>query len=273
MNEIVISVLASIAASGALVGVLVWLSKEWISARLRSSIQHEYDQNLETFKAQLKAQSDVALVELRAVIQREAGLLTAATSSFAEGQKAAMERKLQAVDKLWGRVLLLRKGLPPILGFIDVLTVDEYKGVKNHPTFVALSEGWSIERIGQLVDSEVEQVRPFIGEYTWAVFFSYQAVMLRIVFLLYAGRTDADKLEWHKDSGTLQILRAVITAAEFAEFEANTFGKITWLHCRFESKILTATRKLVSGEEFGADALEQAQIIQQKVAQLNPKTT
>jgi len=50
MNEIVISVLASIAASGALVGVLVWLSKEWISARLRSSIQHEYDQKLETFR-------------------------------------------------------------------------------------------------------------------------------------------------------------------------------------------------------------------------------
>lgn len=78
--------------------------------------------------------------------------------------------------------------------------------------------------------------------------------------------------EWHKGSSTLQILRAVITAAEFAEFEATAFGKIRWLQRRFESKILMAARKLVSGEEFGADALEQAQIIQQKVVQLNLKT-
>lgn len=272
MRDLIISVLASLVASGALVTVMIWLSKEWISIRLRTSIQHEYDQKLESLKAQLQAQNDVALVELRAALERQASLLATAHASFSEGQKAAMERKLQAVDELWRRILHLRSTLPPILGFIDLLTVDEYGRIKDHQTFRTLSEGWSMERITTLVDRDVEQVRPYVGEYTWAVFHSYQAVMLRIVFLLYLGRDDAAKLEWHKDSGTRQLIQAVLTPDELQEFDTTQFGKITWLQRRFESKVLVASQKLISGEEFGAEALEQARLIQHKVANLQAKT-
>jgi hypothetical protein len=183
-----------------------------------------------------------------------------------------MERKLQAMDTLWGRVLKLRSNLPPILGFVDILTVDEYRGIKDHRTFRTLSEGWSMDKITQLIDRDVEQVRPYIGEYIWAVYYSYQAVMLRIVYLLHEGRSDAEKLEWHKDSGTRQLIEAVLPPDECKEFDATRFGKITWLQRRLESKILVATRKLVSGEEFGADALEQAKLIQQRVADLRSGT-
>ena len=121
MDALALSILASAGVSGALVSLLIWFSKEWISTRLKISIQHEYDQKLESLKSQLKAQSDVALVELRAAIEQQANLLAGAHSSFAEGQKAAMERKLQAIDTLWGRVLQFRASLPPMLGCIDLL--------------------------------------------------------------------------------------------------------------------------------------------------------
>jgi hypothetical protein len=41
----------SVTGSVLLSGILVWLCREWISARLRKSIQHEYDVKLEGFKA------------------------------------------------------------------------------------------------------------------------------------------------------------------------------------------------------------------------------
>ncbi|OFW26201.1 MAG: hypothetical protein A3G21_20700 [Acidobacteria bacterium RIFCSPLOWO2_12_FULL_66_21] len=91
-----------------------------------------------------------------------------------------------------------------------------YTTIKDHKTFRTLSEGWSMERVTQLIDKDAEQVRPYVGEYTWAVFTSYQAVMLRIVFLLNLGRDDAAKLEWHKDGGTRQLIQAVLTAGELA---------------------------------------------------------
>ncbi len=51
MNNFWITLLSSAGVSGALSIVLVWLCREWISARLKKSIQHEYDVKLEAFKA------------------------------------------------------------------------------------------------------------------------------------------------------------------------------------------------------------------------------
>lgn len=89
-----------------------------MSTRIKWSIQHEYDQKLEVHKAQLKAKNEVAFLELKASVEREAALHAVAHASFSEGQKAAMERKLSAVDKLWGKVINLRRSLPPILTFL-----------------------------------------------------------------------------------------------------------------------------------------------------------
>lgn len=80
--NIFFTILTSLVSSG----ILVWVFKEWLSTRLRTSIQHEYDRKLESLKADLS---------------REAAFHAAAHSSFAEGQKAAMERKLAAIDRLW----------------------------------------------------------------------------------------------------------------------------------------------------------------------------
>jgi len=60
-----VQVLTSAAVSVVLSGALVWLTKSWISERLKNSIKNEYDQKLETHKAQLKAQSEVEIERLR----------------------------------------------------------------------------------------------------------------------------------------------------------------------------------------------------------------
>lgn len=62
LGELVTSAVFSAAVSG----LIIWLMKSWISERLKNAIKNEYDQKLETHKAQLKAQSDVEIVNLRA---------------------------------------------------------------------------------------------------------------------------------------------------------------------------------------------------------------
>ena len=57
MTDFIINVIPSVLFSGLLAGLLIWLSREWISARLKGSIQHEYDQKLEAHKAQLEAKN------------------------------------------------------------------------------------------------------------------------------------------------------------------------------------------------------------------------
>ena len=108
----------SVGFSGFLTAVFIFLSREWISARLKTSIQHEYDQKLEAHKAKLKAEGDISVIELGARLEREASLHAFAHASFAEGQKAAIERKLDAIDKLWDRMLKIRSRIPSALRII-----------------------------------------------------------------------------------------------------------------------------------------------------------
>jgi len=87
--------------------------------------------------------------------------------------------------------------------------------------------------------------------------------------LLHLGRTDAEKLEWHKDVGIRGLLKAVLTPAELAEFDKTRFAKVTWIKQCLESKLLAAAQKVISGESFGVDSLEQARVIQLQVAWLS----
>ncbi len=65
MHEFIQSIFASAVVSASLTAGLIWLSKTWISERLKKAIKNEYDQNLETHKAILKAESDTAIAKLQ----------------------------------------------------------------------------------------------------------------------------------------------------------------------------------------------------------------
>ncbi len=101
-SDIILDLIVSAGSSVVVSGLLLWLVKEWLSTRLKASIQHEYDRKLETHKAQLKTEQELAILHIKTALARDAAFHAAAHASFAEGQKASMERKLSAVDKLWG---------------------------------------------------------------------------------------------------------------------------------------------------------------------------
>jgi len=65
MQDLLISVVSSTVLSGLLAGALIFLARTWITQRLQKAIQHEYDQKLEAYKAQLKAQNQIELERLR----------------------------------------------------------------------------------------------------------------------------------------------------------------------------------------------------------------
>ncbi len=268
-QDLIVSIIVPAATSFAASGLLLWLFKEWIGTRLKGSIQHEYDRKIETYRTQLKAEQELAVLDIKTAVARDAAFYATAHASFAEGQKASMERKLNAIDRLWGCILKLRATLPPVVGFMDILTVDEYKGAKEHPTFRELTKDLSLESITALVTQDIEEVRPYVGEYTWSVFFCYQAIMLRMLFLLNLGRTDAEKMEWHKDAGIRQLMEAVLTPEELTQFTQATFGKVSWLRQRLEAKILASAQKIISGESFGAESIEQARRIQERIGSVS----
>jgi hypothetical protein len=65
MEAFALQTLSSTAVSTLLVGALAFIFRSWISERLKSAIKNEYDEKLETHKAKLKGQSDLAIESLK----------------------------------------------------------------------------------------------------------------------------------------------------------------------------------------------------------------
>ena len=67
--DYLLEVITAAVVSGVLTAALIWLSKSWISERLKHAIKNEYEQKLATHKAELKAQSDVEIENLKSSLQ------------------------------------------------------------------------------------------------------------------------------------------------------------------------------------------------------------
>lgn len=64
-----IELLSSATIGGVVAAIVVWLAKLSLSERIKAAIKSEYDEKLETHKAQLKAQSEVEIERLRSRLQ------------------------------------------------------------------------------------------------------------------------------------------------------------------------------------------------------------
>ena len=129
----------------------------------------------------------------------------------------------------------------------------------------------STDKMTQMYEDNLgsrERVRPYVGEYTWALVSTYQAIILRTALLVQMGQNDRKKLNWHLDSGIRQLLNSALTETELAEFDEIKIGKVNWIQRKFESRILAAMQIVISGEQFGDEALKQAQKMEEKVQKL-----
>jgi hypothetical protein len=57
---------------GGILTIVLFLGRNWILERLRGAIKNEYDEKLETYKAQLKARNDEQLEQIKARLQIDA---------------------------------------------------------------------------------------------------------------------------------------------------------------------------------------------------------
>jgi hypothetical protein len=64
-SDFLLEMITVAGVSAVLTSLLIWLTKSWISERLKNAIKNEYDQKLETHKSQLKAQTDVEIEKLK----------------------------------------------------------------------------------------------------------------------------------------------------------------------------------------------------------------
>jgi hypothetical protein len=68
----ILTIISSVSFSALLAAALIFLTKSWISERIKNAIKHEYDEKLETHKAQLKLVEAERRIRLTRVFEKTA---------------------------------------------------------------------------------------------------------------------------------------------------------------------------------------------------------
>lgn len=269
----ILPILTSAAFSVTLLASLGWFFRTWLGERLQQGIKNEYDKKLEKFKAEIKAESDVHLTDMKALLDRQSDILKIAATSFSEVQKATISRKLDAVDILWHGVIKFRDEFPSSASITDILTDDEICRLYTDPKFRQYSEELDKIDLNHLISSrsnEVLLVRPHLGEFVWALYSTYCTILLRSIFLLKSGKDDPAKITWYCDKNIKKLISSAFGNEAFSEFEKLKLGRYQWLKNQFDLSLFEAIDTLLTGKSFSDAALYQAQLMEKQIYASRP---
>jgi len=118
-------------------------------------------------------------------------------------------------------------------------------------------------------DTSIEEERPYIGEIVWALFFAYRAFSLRLIYLSRQSLSNPSCINWNADLPTRGLLVATLSVNELAELDRMEISKVDFVWRSIEEKVLSAWHRLISGAEFGEEALKHASTLL-KVASRTP---
>jgi len=119
-----LQLIASAGVNAVLSSLIIWITKFWISERLKQSIKHEYDQQLEIHKAQLKAESDVEIERLKCQLSISANEHQIRFASLHERQAEVIAETYSLLKRLF---ICLKNYTQPFRDEGDELRDDDRK--------------------------------------------------------------------------------------------------------------------------------------------------
>ncbi|MEQ8508476.1 MAG: hypothetical protein RIB43_05700 [Rhodospirillaceae bacterium] len=271
-NEI-LNFLGSTAASTVIVALLIWLCRSWLIERLKGSIKHEYDKDLEGHKAEIRRTNNEEMETIKAEHRRNEAELAALTNGVLSGrmnrQSLVDQRKIKAVETVWGAANEL-KPLKQLAGFMVAFKLDALvKRTPNEPNLQkiisVLSKNASEKKYESLADNE----RPFLGDMAWAYFAAYQSI-LGVVFgiskALEVGLKEADQMI---DKEKVKNLIKTVLPHQSEFIDSHEITSLYYLLEELEEKLLAELKKTLQGEETDQTEIELAKKIIEGVNKVN----
>lgn len=255
MLELVIAVLA--VPTSVLVTILIFLSKNWVSERLRQSIGFEYARSLEEFKA---------------VIANYQSIQATAITSLTTIHLAGHTRRLAAIETLWSETIRLRQRTPLYASRADILVAHEFESAfaEDGAYAAAIQQVSRYDEVTDLLGdrTEVEVARAFCGEYLFALFFAYRAFTGRVAALLRDGFEKKRVKCWHDDRHLQHLVRTVLSPDEVQEIEALPVMRLRSTQAVIERKMVQHITDVLSGKAAADSNLLEARNIVRAVDEM-----
>jgi hypothetical protein len=235
MDVFVTTILSALGSSG----FMIILFKIWFETRLKASVSHEYNEKLENFREK---------------IQKETRLYINAQNAVSEAHRASILKTLEATENIWSLTLQIGKKAASELTMVDIMTTEEFKKFFSPPSN-PIEETKKINALMESLEPPF-QTRLYINDYLWQLFYLYRIIVLRASAIV--NMAIKNDIEWYNDDNIQNLLKIVLEPPEMNKFNNMDFGKFNWLKNTLENKILINCKKVLNGDEFGAESIRQA---------------
>lgn len=247
-----------------LLGLALWLAKNWIAARLTNAVRHEYEAAIEQIRAELRAKE--AQIE---------ALRTGALSGLAKRQAIIFERRLNAIEQLWESLVALApaKNVAAWMAVVkfDAAVKEAAKNAQSREIFQVVGEiDYSTMKM-----TEAQLARPYVLAISWAYYSAYQAIVTHAVVRMHMLRNGIDTPGVIDTEKVMKIVEVALPhqAKYIKEHGPSAFF---FLLEELESLLLLSFELTLKGEEQDQETLRKAEaIIKQSEALMNSdqKTT
>jgi len=213
------------------------------------SLRHEYDKQITELKAAQKNEENMRLMISR---------------SYSNVHDKVIENRIKCLEELWKNFCELRGSTPFYFKYLDIIKKDEYPVWIKQEEYQKIFGSLSIENIKDVANkqtSEIERVRPFVGEYLWSIFYVYYMFLVRVSTHVFVNRAKEMPEYWKDDEVINRWLASVLCKEEMESFSSMQYRAINYIERAFESKFLLHCNKVLSGEASIIEGIEQAEKI------------
>ncbi|NEX63428.1 hypothetical protein [Noviherbaspirillum galbum] len=258
---------SSVTTAG-LLAAAAWLSREWISARLTKTIQHEFDLKLEKVRAEIRDSEEKLKARIREKEGEIAALRSGALSALATRQAAIDKRRLEAIDQLWNAFNVLG----PVRSLAAAMTLIKFESAAQiaerdpnaRKMFEMMGAGLDLTKLDH---SDADKARPFVTPMAWAVYVAIRAVAMHgaIRWMILKGGLG------QKDLGdTEQVRTLVVKVLPHYEnyLKEHGFAVYDQVLRALEDELLKELNAMMSGVEADKATLERAADIIRKANDL-----
>ncbi len=231
-------------------GIVVYASKI-VAKKLSITWQHENNKHIELLKGE---------------IAKYQSLTTNLLSTYSSGFQLAQQNRINAIEKLWDNILIVKSQCSSIALIYGILTEKEIETAYSDTSELANKTRRQffdkldiMEYAKNIRESQhqVEKLRLFIGDDLWRFFHLYVTFTGRAIHLLVIDKEKKKTTIWHKDKSLVDALKQFLTDPEIKYLLSLKHNSFTICTDLLEQKVINGSNKILTGELAMENSLEQ----------------
>ena len=212
-----------------------------------------------------KSKYDIDLEVLRAKFSQNNSIIDNLTNSLSNVYLASNDKRIQYLEGVWEGMMNLKRNMPGIISMAyNILTKEEIENLPNTTNEFARASINSFDSMQYFeshskLTAKLELSRPFIGNKLWEIFFTYQAFIGRLTYLIQDG-LEKDKVKYWKDDLNFinQILKPIIKKEELEKLLEKDITAFNNVLNFLEFKALNDISEQLTGKKMTNESVEHA---------------